>query len=59
MSNYMYMRPVSCAFQKQQNSLIAGLRATNELLTIQDHPEDKLKDNSIDRESEGEPKVSY
>jgi hypothetical protein len=48
-----------CALQKQQNSLIAGLRATNELLTMQDHPEDKLKDSSIDRDSEGEPKVSF
>jgi hypothetical protein len=46
--------------QKQQNSLIAGLRATNEqpTTTVQDHPEDKLKDNSLDRDSEGEPKVS-
>jgi hypothetical protein len=51
-------RAVSCALQKQQNSLIAGLRATNELLTMQDHPEDKLKDSSLDRDSEGEPKVS-
>jgi len=51
--------PLSYVLQKQQNSLIAGLRATNELLTMQDHPEDKLKDNSIDRDSEGEPKVSY
>lgn len=53
------VRCVSRALQKQQNSLIAGLRATNEVLTMQDHPEDKLKDNSIDRDSEGEPKVSY
>ncbi|XP_069692579.1 sodium leak channel NALCN isoform X3 [Periplaneta americana] len=44
------------ATSKQQNSLIAGLRATNELLTMQDHPEDKMKDNSVDRESESEPK---
>ncbi|PSN30664.1 Sodium leak channel non-selective protein [Blattella germanica] len=44
------------ATSKQQNNLIAGLRATNELLTLQDHPEDKHKDTSIDRESEGEPK---
>ncbi|KAJ9587594.1 hypothetical protein L9F63_018976, partial [Diploptera punctata] len=41
---------------KQQNNLIAGLRATNEMLTLQDHPEDKHKDSSLDRESEGEPK---
>ena len=48
----------SHALQKQQNSLIAGLRATNELLTMQDHPEDKLKDSSIEKDSEGEPKVT-
>ena len=41
--------------QKQQNNLIAGLRATNELLTLQDHTEDKHKESSLDRESE-EPK---
>jgi hypothetical protein len=44
------------ATSKQQNSLIAGLRATNELLTMQDHPEDKLKDSSTEKDSEGEPK---
>jgi len=49
---------ISHALQKQQNSLIAGLRATNELLTMQDHPEDKLKDSSVEKDSEGEPKVT-
>jgi hypothetical protein len=44
--------------QKQQNSLIAGLRATNELLIMQDRPEDKLKDSSVEKDSEGEPKVT-
>lgn len=44
------------ATSKQQNSLIAGLRATNELLIMQDRPEDKLKDSSVEKDSEGEPK---
>uniref|UniRef100_A0A1B6CHW0 Ion transport domain-containing protein n=1 Tax=Clastoptera arizonana TaxID=38151 RepID=A0A1B6CHW0_9HEMI len=44
------------ATSKQQNSLIAGLRATNELLTMQDHAEDKVKESSFDKDSEGEPK---
>ncbi|KAG8306966.1 hypothetical protein J6590_034512 [Homalodisca vitripennis] len=46
------------AVSKQQNSLIAGLRATNELIAgpMQDHPEEKTKDTSIDRESEGDAK---
>lgn len=46
------------AVSKQQNSLIAGLRATNEILnTMQDtHHDDKAKESSLDRDSEGEPK---
>ncbi|XP_039286526.1 sodium leak channel non-selective protein isoform X2 [Nilaparvata lugens] len=46
------------AVSKQQNSLIAGLRATNEILnTMQDtHHDDKAKEASLDRDSEGEPK---
>ncbi|KAK7862065.1 hypothetical protein R5R35_011485 [Gryllus longicercus] len=42
------------AVSKQQNSLIAGLRATNELLSMQDS-EDKLKEP--ERDVEAEPKV--
>ncbi|XP_046981144.1 sodium leak channel non-selective protein [Schistocerca americana] len=44
------------AVSKQQNSLIAGLRATNETAPVQDHPEDKIKENSVDRDSEGDSK---
>lgn len=43
-------------FQKQQNSLIAGLRATNEMPAEQEHAEEKGKDTSVDRDSEGEVK---
>lgn len=47
---------VNVILQKQQNSLLAGLRATNELPQEQDHSEDKAKENGQDRESEGEGK---
>lgn len=47
--------------QKQQNSLIAGLRATNELTLgpLPDHTEEKAKEVSVDRESEADLKVEY
>ncbi|XP_063985315.1 sodium leak channel NALCN isoform X1 [Diachasmimorpha longicaudata] len=42
---------------KQQNSLIVGLRATNDLaVTPQDHPEEKSQESSVDREEEPEAK---
>ncbi|XP_054265506.1 sodium leak channel NALCN isoform X2 [Macrosteles quadrilineatus] len=46
------------ATNKQQNSLIAGLRATNELVVgpTLDHPEEKAKDTIQDQDSEGDPK---
>ncbi|KAK2586704.1 hypothetical protein KPH14_011742 [Odynerus spinipes] len=42
---------------KQQNSLIAGLRATNDTaIPPQDHTEDKSKETTTEREEEGEGK---
>ncbi|KAK0077707.1 hypothetical protein PV326_009873 [Microctonus aethiopoides] len=42
---------------KQQNSLIAGLRATNDLAaSTQEHQEEKNKENNADREEEIESK---
>jgi len=50
-------------FQKQQNSLIAGLRATNNAATTaQDQEkgkEEKGKEINIDREEETETKVHF
>lgn len=45
--------------QKQQSSLIDGLRATNEVLQMPDHhiTEDKSKESSLDRDSETDHKV--
>ncbi|XP_048514061.1 sodium leak channel NALCN isoform X5 [Athalia rosae] len=41
------------AVGKQQNSLIAGLRATNDaLMSLQDHVEEKTKENSVDRDAD-------
>ncbi|XP_026282051.1 sodium leak channel NALCN isoform X2 [Frankliniella occidentalis] len=46
------------ASNKQQSSLIDGLRATNEVLPLPDHhvAEDKSKESSLDRDSETEHK---
>ncbi|CAH0384534.1 unnamed protein product [Bemisia tabaci] len=42
---------------KQQNSLLAGLRATNELLaTMQDHNEEKAKEIGVERDDDNETK---
>uniref|UniRef100_A0A8D9B5Y4 Sodium leak channel NALCN n=2 Tax=Cacopsylla melanoneura TaxID=428564 RepID=A0A8D9B5Y4_9HEMI len=40
------------ATNKQQNSLIAGLRATNEMLHMQDHMEDKAKDKQTEKDTD-------
>lgn len=46
--------------QKQQNSLLAGLRATNELLaTMQDHNEEKAKEIGVERDDDNETKVGF
>lgn len=46
--------------QKQQNSLITGLRATNNVLVPpQDHVEEKGKEVSVDREEETETKACF
>lgn len=42
--------------QKQQSSLIAGLRATNETPTEIDNIEEKSKENNVVKDSEGETK---
>ena len=48
-------------FQRHQSSLMAGLRATNEMFSMQDHhaTDDKSKESSLDRDSEPEHKVSF
>ncbi|XP_026683484.1 sodium leak channel non-selective protein-like [Diaphorina citri] len=40
------------ATNKQQTSLIAGLRATNEMLHMQDHLEDKTKDKQAEKDTD-------
>ncbi|KAF6205255.1 hypothetical protein GE061_019423 [Apolygus lucorum] len=50
------LKKIRATSGKQQNSLIAGLRATNEFNVQQDLPEDKSKENNAERESEVEPK---
>lgn len=48
------------SLQKQQNSLIAGLRATNNALAPpQDHVEEKGKEISVDRGEETEIKARF
>lgn len=45
-----------CYFQKQHNSLIAGLRATNEQPMEHLDIDEKSKENSVERDSDGESK---
>ena len=54
--NYIF---ICVLFQKQQNSLIAGLRATNDAsaTATQEHSEEK-KEIMVDREEETESKVT-
>lgn len=55
---YLYFPTYNAFFQKQQNSLIAGLRATNEILNLQESIED-TKNGTPEKENETEAKVSY
>uniref|UniRef100_T1HU44 Sodium leak channel NALCN n=1 Tax=Rhodnius prolixus TaxID=13249 RepID=T1HU44_RHOPR len=50
------LKKIRATSGKQQNSLIAGLRATNEFNVQQDLQEDKTKENNVEREAETEPK---
>ncbi|BES93889.1 voltage-gated ion channel [Nesidiocoris tenuis] len=50
------LKKIRATSGKQQNSLIAGLRATNEFNVQQDLNEDKFKELNAERESEVEPK---
>ncbi|XP_024086149.1 sodium leak channel non-selective protein isoform X2 [Cimex lectularius] len=50
------LKKIRATSGKQQNSLIAGLRATNELNVQQDLQEDKAKENNVDKENDVEQK---
>ncbi|CAH1398972.1 unnamed protein product [Nezara viridula] len=52
------LKKIRATSGKQQNSLIAGLRATNEMNVQQDLQEDKKEKENIEREIEAETKES-